>query len=59
MSTGLVPGLPTTILCVGLMLIASLLCVCGIVLDSLARARIEQKRILYLAVENPGGRRHW
>jgi len=41
------------------MLIASLLCVYGIVLDSLARARIEQKRILYLAVENPGGRRHW
>lgn len=57
LATGLVPRLPTAILCVGLMVIASLLAICGIILDSLARARVEQKRILYLAVENIGGRR--
>jgi len=57
MATGLVPRLPTAILCVGLVTIAGLLGVCGIILDSLARARVEQKRILYLAVENIGGRR--
>lgn len=50
--TGLVPRQPTAILCMGLMVVASLLAVCGIVLDSLTRARVEHKRILYLAVEN-------
>lgn len=55
--TGLVPRLPTAILIMGLIMIASLLAVCGIVLDSLTRARVEQKRILYLAVENLTGRR--
>lgn len=48
-STGLVPRLPTAVLCTGLMIIAALLAACGLVLDSLARARVEQKRILYLA----------
>ncbi len=57
LQTGLVPRMPTAILCVGLMTIASLLAICGIILDSLSRARVEQKRILYLAVENIGGRR--
>jgi len=57
LTTGTVPRLPTAILCVGLMIISSMLTICGIVLDSLARARIEQKRILYLAVSNLAGRR--
>lgn len=57
LQTGLVPRQPTAILCVGLMLISSLLGVCGIILDSLTRARVEQKRILYLAVENLLSRR--
>lgn len=48
--TGLVPRLPTAVLCTGLMLIASLLCACGLILDSLARSRIEQKRMFYLAL---------
>lgn len=52
LETGLVPRQPTAILCVGLMLVSSLLGVCGIILDSLTRARVEQKRILYLAVES-------
>jgi len=50
--TGLVPRQPTAILCMGLMVVASLLAVCGIVLDSITRSRVEHKRILYLAVEN-------
>ncbi len=57
LKTGLVPRLPTAILCMGMMVVASLLGVCGIILDSLSRARVEQKRILYLAVENLSGRR--
>ena len=48
--TGLVPRLPTAVLCMGLALIAGLLGACGLILDSLARARVEQKRMFYLAV---------
>ena len=33
----------------GLMLIAFLFTACGLILDSVARGRVEQKRILYLA----------
>ncbi len=57
LQTGTVPRQPTAILVVGLMVVSSLLAVCGIILDSLTRARVEQKRILYLAVENFRGRR--
>jgi Glycosyl transferase family 2 len=48
--TGLVPRLPTAILCTGIAMTAALMMVAGLILDSLARARVEQKRILYLAV---------
>jgi hypothetical protein len=51
--TGLVPRLPTVVLCTGLTLCAALMGVCGLILDSLARARVEQKRILYLAMAAP------
>ncbi len=50
LQTGLVPRLPTAVLCTGLILIASLLGACGLILDSLARSRVEQKRMFYLAV---------
>jgi hypothetical protein len=49
--TGLVPRLPTAILCTGMILLAGLSTVCGFVLDSLARSRVEHKRMLYLAVD--------
>lgn len=49
--TGLVPRLPTAILCTGLILLAGLSTMCGVVLDSLARSRVEHKRMLYLAVD--------
>lgn len=48
--TGLVPRMPTWVLAVGLALTALLLAMTGLVLDSVARGRAEQKRILYLAI---------
>jgi hypothetical protein len=51
--TGLVPRIPTVILCTGLTLCAALMGACGLILDSLARSRVEQKRILYLAMAAP------
>ena len=47
--TGLVPRLPTAVLAMGLMLLASLAIVCGLILDSVARGRREAKRLAYLA----------
>lgn len=49
LETGLVPRLPTAVLAMGLMTIAFLFTACGLILDSVARGRVEQKRILYLA----------
>jgi hypothetical protein len=57
LATGLVPRLPTAILCTGLILLSGLMMTCGLILDSLARSRVEQKRILYLAVSSLGDRR--
>ncbi len=48
-ATGLVPRLPTAVLAMGLMLVAVLFTACGLILDSVARGRVENKRILYLA----------
>ncbi|MFO1312158.1 MAG: glycosyltransferase family 2 protein [Burkholderiales bacterium] len=48
--TGLVPRLPTAVLATGLMLLASLSVVCGMILDSVARGRREAKRLAYLAL---------
>jgi hypothetical protein len=53
LDTGLVPRLPTAVLCMGLALLGALLGVCGLILDSLARSRLEQKRILYLSIPAP------
>ena len=47
--TGLVPRLPTAVLAMGLMMIAFLFSCCGLILDSVARSRVEQKRMIYLA----------
>lgn len=49
LATGLVPRLPTAVLATGLMLLASLSVVCGMILDSVARGRREAKRLAYLA----------
>jgi hypothetical protein len=50
LKTGLVPRLPTAVLGTGMMLLAFLSLVCGLVLDTVTRGRIELKRLHYLAV---------
>ena len=49
LQTGLVPRFPTLILSVGLIIISSISALCGLILDSLARSRIEAKRSVYLS----------
>ncbi len=46
--TGLVPRLPTVVLATGLVVVGLLLATAGVVLDSIARARLEAKRLAYL-----------
>ena len=53
--TGLVPRIPTWVLSVALMLLAMLMLVTGLMLDSVSRGRAEQKRIFYLSM--PSSRR--
>ncbi|WP_323011632.1 glycosyltransferase family 2 protein [Castellaniella sp.] len=48
--SGLVPRLPTAVLVTGLCVVGLLLAAVGVVLDSLARARREIRRLAYLAV---------
>ena len=50
LETGLVPRLPTAVLATGLVLLACLAVVCGLILDSVARGRKEMKRLAYLAI---------
>jgi len=51
--TGLVPRLPTAVLATGLVLIAALSIMCGIILDTVTRGRWEQKRMAYLSIPGP------
>ena len=51
--TGLVPRLPTLVVAVGLVVVALLSFACGLILDTVARARLEQRWLAYLAVEGP------
>ena len=46
--TGLVPRLPTAILATGLILLSILLLALGLILDAVAKSRIEAKRLAYL-----------
>lgn len=48
--TGLVPRFPTAVLSTGLMLIAVLCVVCGLILDTVTTGRQEVKRLHYLAI---------
>lgn len=60
--THLVPRLPTGVLATGIMMLSFLSLVCGLVLDSVSRARKELKRIAYLNAGEPArihGRRLW
>jgi glycosyltransferase involved in cell wall biosynthesis len=52
-NTGLVPRVPTAILCVAFMLFGIILLTCGIVLNTVTKGRIEAKRFAYLANPAP------
>jgi glycosyltransferase involved in cell wall biosynthesis len=54
LKTGLVPRLPTLVVAVGLVVTALLSFFCGLVLDSVSRMRLEQRRLAYLAWPGPG-----
>ncbi|WP_084420975.1 glycosyltransferase [Henriciella litoralis] len=49
LETGLVPRFPTAVLSMGLIIVATVAAVCGLILDSLARARVEAKRSVFLS----------
>jgi glycosyltransferase involved in cell wall biosynthesis len=51
--TGLVPRLPTALLATGLMVLAFMALMCGLILDTVTRGRWEQKRMAYLAIPGP------
>jgi glycosyltransferase involved in cell wall biosynthesis len=53
LKTGLVPRLPTAVLATGLMLLAFLALVSGLILDTVTRGRWELKRLAYLAIPGP------
>jgi glycosyltransferase involved in cell wall biosynthesis len=48
--TGLVPRQPTVVLAASLMMLACLSLTCGLILETVTRGRIEQKRMRYLAI---------
>ena len=56
LKTGLVPRLPTLVVAVGLVVTALLSFFCGLVLDSVSRLRLEQRRLAYLAWPGPDAR---
>lgn len=53
MKTGLVPRFPTAILVTGLMILATLSVMCGLILDTVVRGRREVRRLAYLAFRAP------
>jgi glycosyltransferase involved in cell wall biosynthesis len=55
--TGLVPRIPTAILSMGLMMLASLAGAVGLVLDTVTRGRRETKLLAYLSHRAPGEER--
>ncbi len=57
-ATGLVERIPTFMLAMTLLMGAMLSLACGTVLDSIARARNEQRRIFYLSMAPSRGERH-
>jgi glycosyltransferase involved in cell wall biosynthesis len=56
--TGLVPRFPTAILVTGLMILAFMSFMCGLILDTVVRGRREVRRLAYLALPAPGPAPH-
>ncbi|MFC3441363.1 glycosyltransferase family 2 protein [Sphingobium rhizovicinum] len=53
LQTGLVPRFPTAILVTGLMILATLSGMCGLILDTVVRGRREVRRLAYLSFSAP------
>ena len=53
LETGLVPRFPTAILSTGLMMLAFMSAVAGLVLDTVTLGRRELKRLHYLSLRGP------
>jgi len=51
--TGLVPRLPTAVLCVSLMMLGFLSIFAGVILDVVTKTRNELKRLAYLSIQPP------
>jgi glycosyltransferase involved in cell wall biosynthesis len=51
--TGLVPRFPTAILATGLMILSALNGMCGLILDTVVRGRLEVRRLAYLSHPAP------
>jgi glycosyltransferase involved in cell wall biosynthesis len=54
LDTGLVPRLPTALLSTGLIILAAMSMMSGIILDTVVRGRLEVRRLAYLAYRAPG-----
>jgi len=52
LDTGLVPRIPTAILVIGLMILAFVSLSAGIILDSVSRAKLENKRLHYISFKS-------
>jgi glycosyltransferase involved in cell wall biosynthesis len=53
--TGLVPRFPTAILAASMMIVAGVSLVCGLILNTVTKGRIEAKRLAYLSYRAPQG----
>ncbi len=51
--TGLVPRIPTALLSTGLIILAAMSMMCGLILDTVVRGRLEVRRLAYLAYPAP------
>ncbi len=51
--TGLVPRLPTALLSTGLIILSAMSMMCGLILDTVVRGRLEMRRLAYLAYQAP------
>lgn len=57
--TGLVTRMPTWVLATALMMMALMIFSGGVILDSVARGRVEQKRMHYMSIATSRGERHF
>lgn len=53
MQTGLVPRLPTALLSTGLIILSAMSMMCGLILDTVVRGRLEMRRLAYLTYQAP------